>query len=172
MKLSATGLALLKELETFEPKAYRCPAGKLTIGYGHVIQENEHYLRVGRITEAQATELLVRDLVRFERAVFTAIMVPLTQNQFDALVVLCFNIGPGSLRLGTGFAASSVAAAINARTSEATIRTNWYKWNKIDGSHDGKDNDGDGQVDEAGEKKVAPGLVVRRQREADLYFKK
>ena len=172
MKVSAKGLALLKEFEKFERKAYVCPAGKLTIGYGHVIQDSEENLKTAVLTEAQASTLLQRDLVRFEKAVFKAVMVPLTQHQFDALVLLCFNIGPGSLRMGTGFAGSSVAAAINSKCAESTIRTNWYKWNKVDGTTDGKDNDGDGRIDEPGEKKVAPGLVVRRQREADLYFSK
>lgn len=159
MKVSAKGLALLKQFEAFKARAYICPAGKPTIGYGHVILASEANLKTTVLSEAQSTALLQRDLVRFEKAVFTAVMVPLSQQQFDALVLLCFNIGPGSLRMGTGFAGSSVAAAINSKCAESTIRTNWYKWNKI--------------TDPAtGQKVVSNGLVVRRQKEADLYFSK
>jgi hypothetical protein len=54
------------------------------------------------ITAAEADEILSRDLARFEKAVEKNVKVPLTQNQYDALVSLCFNIGP------TGFANSTV----------------------------------------------------------------
>ncbi|HEX8349092.1 MAG TPA: lysozyme [Hymenobacter sp.] len=172
MKTGSQGLALIKKKEKFKPRAYLCPARKWTIGYGHVILASEQHLRTAVLTEPQASELLACDVVGFEKAVLRTIHVPLSQAQFDACMSLCYNIGPGSEREGTGFAGSSVARAINARTSEATIRLNWYKFNKADGTHDGKDNDGDGQVDEAGEKRVLPGLVVRRQKEADLYFSK
>ena len=60
MHISEKGLALIKEFEGLELKAYKCPAGVLTIGYGHtgpdVIPEME-------ITQANADDLLKGDLL-------------------------------------------------------------------------------------------------------------
>ncbi len=66
MHISEKGLALIKEFEGLELKAYVCPAGVLTIGYGHtgpdVIPEME-------ITQANADDLLKGDLLIFEKEV-------------------------------------------------------------------------------------------------------
>ena len=166
MKTAARGIALIKAKELFMAKAYFCPAHKLTIGYGHVILYGEEYLTHTTLTEAQASELLAKDLVWYERAVNAAVKVPLTQNQFDACVTMCFNIGTA------GFSSSNLVKQINARAAEAVIRPYWLVWNKMDGTRNGKDDDGDGSVDEPGEKQVAPGLTKRRQQEVDLFFTK
>ncbi|MDD2978221.1 MAG: lysozyme, partial [Aquabacterium sp.] len=57
---SARGLELIRSFEKFEPKAYICPAGKLTIGYGHVIKASEPHLRSKTLTQGEA-EALLRD---------------------------------------------------------------------------------------------------------------
>lgn len=164
MKTGAKGLALIKLKEEFRAKAYYCPAHLLTIGYGHVIGKHEQHLKTAVLTEAQASALLLQDLSRYELAVDRALIVPVTQNQFDACVSLCYNIG------AAGFAGSSVARFINARTSEARIRGAFALWNKMDGTRNKKDDDGDGLIDEPGEKQVARGLSIRRGQEADLFF--
>ena len=97
MKLSTAGLALIKEFEGLKLNAYLCPANVWTIGYGTTAG-----VKAGQaITEARADELLRADVAQFERGVFDAVKVPLTQGQFDALVVLAYNIGLGAFRTST-----------------------------------------------------------------------
>jgi lysozyme len=166
MKTAARGIALIKAKELFRGKAYVCPAGKLTIGYGHVILHGEEHLTHTVLTEPAAVALLAKDLAWYEKAVNAAVKVPLTQNQFDACVTLCFNIGT------TGFSTSNLVKQINAGASEAVIRPYWLVWNKMDGTRNRKDDDGDGLVDEPGEKQVAAGLAARRLEEVNLFFTK
>lgn len=102
MKTSASGIAHIKEFEGFRAKRYLCPAGKWTIGYGHVIVDSERAtLWNVELTEDQATKLLMKDLVRFEDAVSAMVAVPLTQGQFDALVSFAYNLGEAKLRSST-----------------------------------------------------------------------
>lgn len=152
MKTGPHGITLIKEAEKFMAQAYLCPAGLPTIGYGHVIQENELHLTTARLTEPQASALLAKDLGRYEQAVTRATETArLTQKQFDACVSLCYNIGT------SGFAGSSVARLIVARASEKSIRAAFEAWCK---------------ATVQGVKQVMPGLLARRKREADLYFSK
>jgi lysozyme len=97
MNISSTGLDLIKHFEGFKPKAYLCPAGVLTIGYGST---GKHVTRGQTITEAEATALLAKDVVRFENAV-NKLGVTLTQNQFDALVAFVYNVGEGNFNAST-----------------------------------------------------------------------
>lgn len=102
MKTSANGIAHIKEFEGFRAKRYLCPAGKWTIGYGHVIVDSERItLWNAELTEEQATKLLIKDLDRFESAVRSMVTVPLTQGQFDALVSFAYNLGEAKLRSST-----------------------------------------------------------------------
>lgn len=165
MRTGAKGVALIKRKEEFRARAYVCPAGKLTIGYGHVLAANEGHLKGAVLTEAQASALLLRYLERYERAVSQAVRVPLSQAQFDALVCLCYNIG------AAGFAGSGLVKCLNAKATADDVRRHWVAWNKMDGTRNRRDDDGDGLVDEPGEKQVAPGLVARRAEESDLYFR-
>jgi lysozyme len=89
MKVSQQGVDLIKQLEGFSAQAYRCPAGKLTIGYGHMLQDTS----ISEISSAMAEALLKVDIERFESAINRLVRVPLSQNQFDALVSLIYNIG-------------------------------------------------------------------------------
>lgn len=101
MRTSNRGLDLIKQHEGFESKAYTCPAGKLTIGYGHVILPHEHNLTTAELTEAEATEILRDDVAIAESAVNNLVKVEIDQNQFDALVSFTFNLGSGSLANST-----------------------------------------------------------------------
>jgi lysozyme len=98
MKTSQAGINLIKQHESLRLKPYLCPARKWTIGYGHLIKENEDFTE---ITEAQAEELLRQDLVIAENCINTALKEPLAQNEFDALVSLSFNIGINAFKKST-----------------------------------------------------------------------
>ncbi len=90
---SARGLELIRSFEKFEPKAYLCPAGKLTIGYGHVIKASEPHLRSKTLTQAEA-EALLRDDCRTVEIYLSAVLPDwVRSHHFDALVSFCFNCG-------------------------------------------------------------------------------
>jgi lysozyme len=153
MQISEKGLSLIKKEEKFMARKYLCPAGKPTIGYGHVILVSEAHLNTATLTEAQASELLVKDVARqYGAHVASRLTRPVTQNQFDALVSLTYNIGTG------GFDKSSVLRLANAgSTSHEAICQAFGLWNKVT-------NPKTKQLE------VSNGLTVRRAREAALYL--
>lgn len=95
------GLNLIKRFEGFSPTIYICPAGYPTVGYGHVVLAHEQNQFAAGITQAEATELLRKDVRIAERAVLRLISVPLTDGQFEALVSFTFNLGAGALQRST-----------------------------------------------------------------------
>ena len=103
MKISPLGLALIKYYEGYRTTPYRCAAGKITVGYGHVIgnglQLPDEWNR--KFSLGEIDELLRTDLARFERGVSRYCPVYLTQSQFDALVSFSFNLGLGVLQRST-----------------------------------------------------------------------
>lgn len=100
-QVTEEGLNLIKRFEGFSPTIYICPAGYPTIGYGHVVLTHEREQFAAGITQAEATELLRKDVRIAERAVLRLISVPLTDGQFDALVSFTFNLGAGALQRST-----------------------------------------------------------------------
>ena len=142
MKISEQGILLLKQLEgcvkngnihiIYDDKNGRAvnineslPRGA-TIGYGHLIKQGEDF-RNG-ISEQFATDLLRADVADAERAVQNNITVSLRQNQYDALVILAYNIG------AKNFAESSVVKYINnanyKNNKYQTLESAWKAWNK------------------------------------------
>lgn len=92
--MSAIGRAALKSRESVELLAYRDSKGIWTIGVGHTAACGAPIPRAGMmISEAEADALLTRDLAKFEGPVAAALQVPVTDNEFDALVSLAFNVG-------------------------------------------------------------------------------
>lgn len=89
VNISQKGIELIKEYEGCKLTAYRCPAGILTIGYGHTgaVAEGQ------KITREQAEEFLKADLKRFEEHVESYEKYGWNQNEFDALVSFAFNVG-------------------------------------------------------------------------------
>lgn len=92
METSKKGIDLIKKFEGLRLQAYKCPAGVLTIGYGHTknVKENE------TITKKQADILLLDDLFDVEKIVDNVnikFRYNFTQNEFDALVSFTFNCG-------------------------------------------------------------------------------
>lgn len=98
VNISAEGLDFIKAFEDFSAKPYLCPAGVLTIGYGHAILPHEHFTE---ITEPEAIELLKTDCTKFVSAIHKLVKVDLNRNQFDALTSFIFNIGIGAFTKST-----------------------------------------------------------------------
>lgn len=91
MAISQNGIALIKKFEDFIDHVYTCPAGKPTIGYGHVVLNSDSF--PSKLTEKEAQTLLLIDIQQFIRLIQKQVKVSLTQGQFDALVCFSFNTG-------------------------------------------------------------------------------
>ncbi|MDQ3936626.1 MAG: glycoside hydrolase family protein [Actinomycetota bacterium] len=144
MRISDEGLALIAEFEGFVDHPYNDAAGHATIGFGHLLHHGpvtaEDRRRWGKMSHADGLKLLRSDIRSRERAVDAAVKVPLTQNQFDALVSFVYNLGEGALRQST------LLKKLNAGNYDA-VPAELAKWNKAGG-------------------RVLPGLVRRRKAEA------
>ena len=144
---------LIKQFEGFRAKAYLCPAGILTVGYGHT---GTDVLPGMRVTEAQADEILKRDVAKFAAMVEKALTAKVSQGQFDALVSFCFNTGPGKAGVKDG-----LITLKNGNPSSLLRKTNsgdklgaaaeFDKWTKANGQE-------------------LRGLVARRDAEQRLYL--
>ena len=97
MQVSEEGVSLIRHFEGCRLDAYLCPAGVWTIGYGHTkgVKEGD------TINQEAAEAFLIEDLETFEQAVSRLVEVPLTQQQFNALVSFTFNLGAGNLAEST-----------------------------------------------------------------------
>lgn len=139
MQLSDNGLNLIKAFEGLRLDAYYDPGGTLTIGYGHTagVQPGQH------ITPQDAADLLRQDLAWAEQCVDRYVTAPITQEQYDALVSLVFNIGCGA------FMQSTLLRKLNAGDYESAAEQ-FGVWIKAGG-------------------KVLPGLVRRREDEEQLF---
>lgn len=146
MRASDNCLALIKKFEGFSAKPYLCPAGVPTIGYGSTRDTDGKPISMTHpvITEVQAKALMLATLVTYEDAVNRYVKVPLTQNQFDALVDFAYNAGTKALLT------SRLLVKLNAgKYVEASQE--FPKWVY------------------AGGKKL-PGLVRRREAEKELFL--
>jgi lysozyme len=146
-KIGTKGLELIKSFEGFSSKPYLCPAKICTIGYGATfyLDGKKVTMKDATITEAEGVKLLKDMLSKFEQYVDSYCVDTITQNQFDALVSFCYNVGPANLK------SSTLIKKVNANPNDPNIRTEFMRWNKGGG-------------------KVLKGLTRRRQAEADLYF--
>lgn len=107
MKISQNGINLIKKYEGCRLEAYKCPAGVWTIGYGHTSGVNSS----DKITQQQAEQYLVSDLVVFENKVNKYSKYNWTQNEFDALVSFAYNIGSIDQLTANGTRTKEVIAA-------------------------------------------------------------
>ena len=147
MKTSSSGTSLIREFEGFVASAYLCPAGVWTIGIGTTVYPSGSKIKKGdTCTLDQAHEYLAHDMIEFEKTVSDSVKVPLSQNQFDALVSLTYNIG------STAFKNSTLLKKLNAKDYTGAA-DQFLVWNKGGG-------------------KVLKGLVRRRDAERSLYLKK
>ena len=152
MKTGERGLALIKEFEGCKLSAYQCPAGIWTIGYGSTRYGDGTPVTKGRTlpNEGAALELLKATMGKYEKAV-KELDVELTQNEFDALVCFCYNIGVGKVHGESGFLSSTLVKMLKAGDNKAEIAKQFLRWNK------------------AGGKEMA-GLTRRRKAEAELFL--
>ena len=97
LKVSRAGIELIKSFEGLRQTATRLPDGRWTLGYGHTFSAREG----ARVTQEDADALLRFDLLPIVDAVNNLVLVPLNQNQFDALVSFCFNIGVDNFAVST-----------------------------------------------------------------------
>ncbi len=134
-------MALIKRWEGCELAAYKCPAGVWTIGYGHTGDVKPGTV----INEHQAEVILRYDLEKFEEGVSELMVgVPLSENEFSALVSFAFNVGLNALATST--LRKKISRGIEGAENEL------LKWTRAGG-------------------KVLPGLVSRREAERSLYRK-
>jgi lysozyme len=98
MSISTSGIKLIGRFEGFEPKAYMCPSGKHTIGFGHVIKASEVAQYAGVLTQKEGYKLLTADVIDvYIPDIQRLVKVPLNQGQFDALTSFDYNLGAKNL---------------------------------------------------------------------------
>ena len=144
MRMSADGLALVKEFEGLRLKAYKCPAAVWTIGYGHTSSAGIPIVGSDMvISKEHAEEILKKDMAQYEDGVRELVKIGITQGQFDALVDFAYNAGVGAL------AKSTLLKKVNAGKFD-DVPAEFMKWTKGGG-------------------KELPGLVRRRRAEVKLW---
>lgn len=96
------GLEFIRRWEGCRLKPYRCSAGKLTVGVGHVILPGEPYREGVAISQGEADLLLFHDLQPVARTIARGFGGKVkTQNQFNSLASFAFNLGTGWLMRGS-----------------------------------------------------------------------
>jgi lysozyme len=167
MKLSKAGSDLMHRYEGFRSRPYLCPAHIWTIGYGHVLYQEQIRLPMARTadkpvpvirkefplkpednrvwTKQEIEDLFAQDVATFERGVLR--LVPNSagsQGRFDALVSISFNFGLGNLQRST------IRMRANRGDHEGAAEA-FMMWTKAGG-------------------RELPGLVKRRVDEKKLYL--
>jgi lysozyme len=94
-------LELLKQKEGFKTTPYKDSAGKWTVGYGHLIVQGDGVSKTEDISDEKATSLLEKDCQIAVDCVNDAVTSNINQNQFDALVLFCYNVGVSAFRNST-----------------------------------------------------------------------
>jgi lysozyme len=144
--MSERTIELIKEFEDLRLEAYLCPAGVWTIGWGHT-----KGVKPGmKITEREAEKLLEQDMLEAAK-VLEDVVCRLSIDQYNALVSFVFNIGT------TKYRNSTLRKMVLANPENPKIADEMKKWKYATNPKTKK-------------KKVLPGLVRRREREAELYF--
>lgn len=146
--LTRSGVALIKDMESYEPLPYDDEYGHCTIGYGHLISratcaETSLGEFADGIDGATAHNLLLLDLESVVEGVRNTVKSPLSQGQFNALVSFAFNVGLER------FQRSTLLMKVNEGDHEAAA-AQFDRWTRAGG-------------------KEMPGLIVRRSKERALF---
>lgn len=150
-KIGTKGTNLIHSFETLKLTAYKDPGSKnglpITNGWGTTVDEDGGPIRLGaQWDEAKADRLFRRDIATRENQLNKLLgNTPTTQNQFDALMSLGYNIG-----FGEGGLKTSTLLRMHMAGDYAGAKEQFKRWNKNDG-------------------KVMNGLIRRRAAEAELY---
>lgn len=151
---------ICREFEGLELKAYVCPAGKWTIGWGSTFYEDGSPVRQGHtITKERAEVLLMNTLNQFDAQITPIITSNVNPKQRGALLDFAFNLGADidTDTVAEGLGDSTLLKKVNANPNDPAIRTEFMKWNKA-------------RNKKTGLVEVMPGLTRRRTKEADIYF--
>lgn len=140
MQLSPKGLNLLKQFEGCKLKAYQDQKKIWTIGYGTTHINDKPITKGQTITQQEADKYLL-EYIELDEMRITHDLPDLTQNQFDAIICLIYNIGYSA------FIHSKLFKAIKNNTA---IDYNWLSWNHVN-------------------KQVNKGLTNRRNAELKLF---
>ena len=144
MRTAQPGLDLIKGFESLRLDAYQDSVGIITIGYGTIRINGERIQPGATITEDEANQLLADEVSYFEKIVNSCVTVPLTQNQFDALICFVYNLGEGNLR------SSTLLRKLNAGDYTGASKE-FVRWNRAGGVE-------------------LAGLTRRRTAERDLFL--
>jgi lysozyme len=148
MKPSKNFYDIIVEFEGLKLKAYLDSANVPTIGIGTIKYPNGLRVKMSdTCTKEQAFEYLEHDVDSRARYLTSILTFPVTQNQYDALLSLMYNIGIG------GFYTSTAFRRIKKNPYDPLIKDAWMMWTKAGG-------------------KTVQGLVNRRKKEIELYFKR
>lgn len=152
MQLSDHGFAVIKNFEGLRLIAYRDVAGVWTIGYGSTRYHDGKAVKPGDklANKMQADALLRNTLGQYTDAVNKFVKVPLTQNQFDALVSFTYNLGTNALH------ESTMLIKLNEK-NYAEAAANLLAWDKITDPRTGK-------------KVTCNTLFERREQESRLFL--
>ena len=153
MKLNKNGYDLIKQFEGLRLDAYAATESEKqrniwTIGFGNITYENGTKVKKGdKISQDRAEQIFSYYADKFARNVDAIITNKnITQNQFNAVVSLAYNIGLAN------FQKSTLLKKLNTNNNDKTIKDEFLKWVNASG-------------------KRLQGLVNRRTEEANLYFK-
>jgi lysozyme len=149
MELSDKGAEDLKGSEGFRSQPYPDGEGVPTIGFGSTFYENgtRVTLKDAPLTKERALQIFKVTLKQYTSAVDKNVTVPLTQNEFDALVEFTYNVGVAA------FKGSTLLKLLNAGAPKDQVAAQFLRWNKDEG-------------------KVVPGLTNRRKRESTKFLGK
>lgn len=145
MTYSDNAVRIIKKWEGCKLKAYTCPAGVVTIGFGSTRWFDGTAILIGmKITMQQAEELLKLEIDKCAKSLDN-MNLGINQNQFDAIVSFMFNCGI------FGFKRSTLCKIIKSNPNSEAIKKEWARWCTSKG-------------------KVLKGLQNRRKDEIELYF--
>ena len=145
MEVNKAGRDLIKQFEGCKLKAYKCPAGLNTIGFGLTFYPDGTKVKEGDvITQQQAEDYFNAVVDDFAKQVDVLVKSNVTANNFSAIVSFAYNVGIGNLKKST------LLKKVNANPKDATIPAEFRKWVRANGE-------------------VLKGLVRRRDAEAKLY---
>jgi lysozyme len=148
MRLDENGYKLITQFEGLKLKPYLDSVRVPTIGYGSTFYKDGRKVTMldHAIIQPEAYELFKSVADKFAARVNLLLRKPVTQNQFNSLVSMAYNVGMGN------FSSSTLLKKVNINPNDVTIAKEFAKWNKAGGQ-------------------VVAGLTNRRKKESEIYFK-